>query len=286
VLMSHCPLRLIRVPILLILATAMVLLVAAATRADQAAGANPAPSAAPALTPEQAAAVRAALEGRLPPGTEIVIETKDGGTLVQDERAEGVGAGARARGTETNQAVTGSAPEAGLDGKGRAKGGDQRTDQSAVSPIPPNLFANPLLYAGILCGLGAGACFWPLPLGWKPAAVLGVLAAAFVVAAMLPAVLVWGLAVAGLVAAVAILAASHQAASSTSAASRASRLVEEAATAAERYKEALRAVVGGVAVVEQQEPLAVAKVKTAISAQADPEDRDVIRTVKREDGWA
>ena len=278
--------RPIRTPVLIIAAMllTMGLLAVAAARADPAPPVAQAAKPPPALTTEQAAAIKAALEGRLPPGTEIVIETRDGGTRVQDERAEGVGAGARAVGRDVKQDVTGSAPEANLEGRGGAKGGDHDAQQRAFTPA--SLWSNPLLYAGILCGLAAGACFYPLAIGWRPAAVLGVLSAAFIAAAVVPAVLVWGLAGAGLVAAIAVLASAHHAAGTSSAAAKAIGLVDEAATAAERYKEALRAVVGGVASIEKSDVHTANKVKAAIADQADANDRDVIREVKHEDGLA
>lgn len=239
---------------------------------------TPTSATAAALSPEQALAIRQALEGKLPPGTEIVIETKDGGSRVQDERAEGVGAGARARGTEVKQDVTGSAPEANLDGTGRAKGGDHDANTEAKSPVAANLWANPLIYAGILCGLGAGACFWPLRIGVLPAIVLSVLAAAFIVSAIFPAVLVWGLALAGVAAGGYLLVkgTEHRSALITAAG---------ALETANGLHEGLRAVVSGVAGLKAINPAAYEAVKASIGTQADPADVQVIDEIKRADGW-
>ncbi|MFN9113096.1 MAG: hypothetical protein ACK5XN_23755 [Bacteroidota bacterium] len=189
-------------------------------------------------------------------------------TIVQDQltsreiefNADATGASAIARGTDISGDFTGSAPSIDIPGGGGATGGDAKSKSKASTPLPE---FNWLLVAGIACVLGAGTCFY---FGLRRAAIVaGVVGGSLIVASFLPA---WAWVMIGLAAAIA---------------GGVYVWAEWNARKGGQYKEALRAVVGGVASLKDQSPDAYEAAKQEIGKQADPGDADTITEIKRED---
>lgn len=122
----------------------------------------------------------------LPPGSTVVVEqTRDGGTIEVTEEATGKGAGLNANGEKIVSDFKSTAPNAAY---GQASGGDTETRNSIVGAA--NLWANPLLWVGILCILGAGvAVFLRLPL--RVCGIAGGVGVGLIAAAIYPALLLF-----------------------------------------------------------------------------------------------
>lgn len=118
---------------------------------------------------------------RLPTDSVHVLITDDRGSTEKRQTSEGVGSGARATGGQLNQQIDTSAPGATL-GDQSATGGSLA---SRLRLVPVEQAAsNPLLWVGIAAGLAAIACLY---FGLRRLAFyLGLAAAAFIAAAMLP----------------------------------------------------------------------------------------------------
>jgi hypothetical protein len=120
----------------------------------------------------------------LPPGT--VVEIVDNGWITTTESGSGVGVGAEAVGDKLSESFDGSAPNVGLSGGGISSGGGAKRTGKASAFVPPEgLAQNPLIWAGIACGLLAVAAGVYLK-NVKAAMALGGLGAAFIVAALFP----------------------------------------------------------------------------------------------------
>lgn len=122
----------------------------------------------------------------LPPGSTVVVEqTRDGGTLEVTEEATGKGAALNASGEKIVSDFQSTAPNAAY---GSASGGDTRAKSSIVGGA--NLWANPLLWVGVLCLLGSGvAVFFRLPL--RACAITGGVGVGLIAAAIYPAMLLF-----------------------------------------------------------------------------------------------
>lgn len=203
------------------------------------------------------------------------VKTVTGGTITTEEEASGQGAGLNAHGDKIVSDFKSTAPGANL-GDGRmASGGDTASASKITSS--DSLWSNPLMWAGILCLIGAGASVY-LRLPAKVSLVAGVVGAAMVAAALYPAVMLMLV-----VAAVAVLVVpyihtewKHQ----------------KTSDQASAYKESLRAVVGGVAAFGQAAkdatnptvpPEMYERLKSYIGAQASAADSAVIAEIKRAD---
>ena len=75
-----------------------------------------------------------------------------------EEIWSGVGVGAEAVGDKLSESFDGSAPNVGLSGGGISSGGGAKRTGKASAFVPPEgLAQNPLIWAGIACGLLAAA---------------------------------------------------------------------------------------------------------------------------------
>lgn len=231
------------------------------------------------LTPEQAAEQLK----KLPPGSTIVLErTHDGGNITVEEEATGEGASLNARGKEIVSNFNSTAPGAALGGGRTASGGDTETSNKVKGA--DNLWANPLLWVGILCCAGAGvAIYMRLPI--RVAIIAAVAGAGFIVAAMIPWILPFAIG-AALLAVVGPYIYSEWANKQEKAAH------AEDEEAANKHREALRAVVAGVAAFGKAAndkdnptvaPTAYTRLKEFIQNHASPEDEVMIRTIKSND---
>jgi hypothetical protein len=120
----------------------------------------------------------------LPPGT--VVEIVDNGWITTTESGSGVGVGAEAVGDKLSESFDGSAPNVGLSGGGISSGGGAKRTGKASAFVPPEgLAQNPLIWAGIACGLLAVAAGVYVK-NVRAAMALGGLGAAFIVAALFP----------------------------------------------------------------------------------------------------
>jgi hypothetical protein len=209
------------------------------------------------LSPEQEAAIRAALGAKPGQTVEIVVENS-----ATREEAKGKGASGTATGDQAKLGIDGSAPGASLSGGGSATGGS--VSAAGESRINASLFGNPLLWVGILCWLGAGvAVYLRLPI--RVAIIAGCAGVAFICAALFPAatlLIVGGVAACGL----AFWLWS-----------------EQQADKGAKAKEALRAVVAGIA---NATPTAAEMVKSEVSKQATEQDKAVIKSIKKADDLA
>lgn len=206
------------------------------------------------LSPEQEAAIRAALGAKPGQTVEIVVENS---ATREDARAKG--ASGTATGDQAKLGIDGSAPGASLSGGGSASGGS--VSATGESKINASLFGNPLLWVGILCWLGAGVAVY-LRLPFRVAIIAGCAGGAFLCAAMFPAatlLIVGGVAACGL----GLWLWS-----------------EQQADKGEKAKEALRAVVAGIA----NAPTGASEVvKAEVGKQASDTDKAVIKAIKKQD---
>ncbi len=212
------------------------------------------------LTPEQAEALRSALN--LPPGTkvEVEIEAVQGGHSRTIEQGTGVGAGARAEGDKLSDSFTGAAPTVGLGAGRSASGGSAERDTSASAlKLPSVAWANPLSRVGLACLLGAGVAIY---LGLKRAALIcGLSGAGLICAATWPVIMLLAVGAAALVLAGPYVYTEWQ---------------------NWRHREALRAVVGGVG--DPSLPAGTAEaVKQKIALQATAADKATISKIKAAD---
>lgn len=206
------------------------------------------------IPPELMAQLREAMGAK--PGQEVEVfwDTRD-----KQEAALAKGASGTATGDKAELGIDGSAPGAALSGGGSATGGT--ISAAGKSQINASLFGNPLLWAGILCWLGAGVSVY-LRLPFRVAIIAGCAGGAFICAALFPAatlLIVGGVAACGLGFWL---------------------WSEQQADKGAKAKEALRAVVAGIA----NAPTEVAEVvKSEVSKQATEQDRAVIKAVKKAD---
>jgi len=226
------------------------------------------------LPPETQEAARQLLG--LPPGSTVVLEkvkTTDNGTLEVQEEATGTGAGLNARGEKIVSEFNSSAPNAALGNGKQALGGN--TDSSLKITGPANLFANPALWVGILCILGAGFSIYRMNI--RAATILGILGAALMAAAMMPTLLIYILAAVAGFAVIAYLNRDLK-----------SQTLSENVT---KYKKALTTVVKGVAdfgsVAKDTTnptvtPDAYDRLKEAIASHTTDADDLTIKEVKTE----
>lgn len=196
-------------------------------------------------------------------------------TSTTQQFASGTGASLNASGEKIVSDFNGSAPTANLTGIGGAQGSNLDSNTNVIGTIGGGNTL--LIVAGIITLLGAGFALYK---GWvRMAVVAGVTALVLFAVAFYPILLPWTLGI-GAVALIGWLV-----------------YREHFAASAPKLKEALRAVVGGVALTPDTVivkdstgkdivvPVASA-VKAEIGKQADTLDRDVIRDIKREDGLA
>ena len=205
----------------------------------------------------------------LPPGSTVVVEqTRDGGTLEVTEEATGKGAALNASGEKIVSDFQGSAPSAAY---GSASGGDTRAKSSIVGGS--NLWANPLLWVGVLCVIGAGvAVFLRLPV--RVSGISGAVGVGLIAAAVYPATLLFIVAGAVLAIAAPYIYAEFKAKQGTQA------------------HEALRSVTAAVSDFKQAAndptnptvpPEAWKRLKADIESHVLPEEKAVIDTVRAKD---
>ena len=178
-------------------------------------------------------------------------------TVKKETEARAVGGKSEISGEDVKQAANISAPKVtGPEGIS-ADGGANESEAAGTGSAK----GAPLIVAAIVLGLGAGFCFWR---GWTSAGIAcGVTAGVFLLVAFYPAVLLWAL----LAVAVGLVGL----------------LIYQARTG-KNYREALRAVVGGVAALEETNPPAYQAVKREVSNQAEGTDAAVIDSIKKQDG--
>lgn len=226
-----------------------------------------------ALTPDQRRAIASLLGA--PAGSQVEVQIqetqeKDGGSTRTTEEASGEGAGLRARGDKVESGFDGSAPGANLGtGRAGATGGGAKADTDAAAFKPPSV-SSPLLWVGVLLFLGAGVCVY-LRLH-RAAMVAGGLGACMIAAGSFPAAFAWIVALSALGVGGFYLWTEW-----------AKRQSDEKAAQADRMKEALRAVVGGVAGLKGTDDAAYQAVKREVEKQATPEDQTVIKEIKKAD---
>lgn len=231
------------------------------------------------LTPDQAAEQLK----KLPPGSSIVLErTHDGGNITVEEEASGQGAALNARGKEIVSNFNGTAPGAALGGGRSATGGDTETSNKVKGG--DNLWANPLMWVGILCCLGAGVALY-LRLPFRVAIIAGVAGLGFISAAIFPWILPFALG--GVLLAVVGPYIYREWAHKQEKVAHA-----EDEAAAIKNREALRAVVAGVGDFGKAakdsnnptvDPTAYERLKEFIQSHALPSDDAVIKDIKNQD---
>lgn len=222
------------------------------------------------LSPEEAADQLR----QLPPGSTITLErTYDGGNIAVEEEASGVGAGLNARGQEIVSDFNSSAPGAALGGGRSASGGDTETSNKVKGN---DLWANPLLWAGILCLIGSGVAVY-LRI-YRAALVAGLLGGSLIAAVLAPLLMVFIVAAAVLVVVVPYIYKEWQ-----------SKVDGEDA---HLKSETLRAVVAGVAdfgkaAKDTTNPLVTPdsydRLKSSIQSQLAPEEEAVVKAIKERD---
>lgn len=225
------------------------------------------------LTPEQEETIRQALN--LPPGSTITLQheatkTTDQGTLEVTEEASGKGAALRASGEKIVGDFNATAPQASLGENRTASGSDVADSMKITGSV--NLWANPLMWVGILCILAAGACLY---LGLPPKATLitAIAGAGFITAAIMPGVLIFLLAAVGLIVVGPYIYTEWKAIKNKT------KLEEEA----EGYREALRAAVAGISDLKTRNPDLYNAAKAAISSHTTDDDIAVIQQIKTMD---
>ena len=193
----------------------------------------------------------------LPPGSTVTItEETDLGTRVEHESAEGVGAGLDTSAEKIDGNFEGSVPSAALSGGVAATGGGALSRYTGLS-LPP-LAANPLIWLGALCILGAGACvYFKLR---RAAVICAAAGGVLIAAAMLPG-WAWALLACLGVGGLAVYIWAER--------------------SGQGFKEGLRAVAAG---VEDMPPAPRHDLKRRIAAHAEARDRKVIAKVKKADG--
>lgn len=227
----------------------------------------------PALTPEQREAIAQLLGA--PAGSQVEVQVqetqeKDGGSSKTTEEASGEGAGLRARGDKVESGFDGSAPGANLGaGRAGATGGGVKADTDVVTFRPPSV-SSPLLWVGIALLVASGVCIY-LHLR-RAAFVAGGLGACMIAAGSFPAAFAWIVAIAALGVGGFYLWTEW-----------AKKHSDAQAAQADKLKEALRAVVGGVAGLKGVNQNAYEAVKKEVEKQATAEDQDVIKQIKRAD---
>lgn len=230
------------------------------------------------LTPEQAAEQLK----QLPPGSSIILErTHDGGNITVEEEATGTGAALQARGKEIVSTFNSTAPGATL-GKDRgATGGDTETNNKVKGG--DNLWANPLLWVGILCILGAGVAVYLRM--FKAAMIAGLAGGCLIAAALAPMLFGFAIAAALLVVVVPYIHKEWHA-KQLNAENQAIK------TEAKVKDDTLRSVVAGVAdfgkaAKDTTNPLitpdAYERLKSYISSHMLPEEAVVVREIKDKD---
>lgn len=217
------------------------------------------------ITPQQQETIRQLLN--LPPGSKVEFET----SRTVDE-GQGTGAGVTTSADEIASSFSGSAPTVTLPGKGSATGGDAISDVTAKAA---NLMGNPLLWVGILLIVGAGVALY-LRLPQRVAWIAGLTGAAFVAAALFPGLMLF--IIGGAVIAIAGPYVYREWKAKQTEGAKAS-----SDASSTKYREGLRAVVGGVSELKKAMPDAYAKVKELIEAQADPGDFETIDEIKAAD---
>lgn len=256
----------------------VAVLVSACALAQTKPPASPTPAG---LSPAQQEAIRQA--AGLPPGTIIVVEETDGGTLEVTQGAQGTGAGWTAKGAELSENADGSPPQANLFGAGDAKGGGINRDIKAKG-IEFDLWSNPLLWLGLIGGLGGVVyCLTRKPIPSIRGAVICAGAGAGLIAcAVYPGLLVLIAAGVGAWFFIPYLLSEGQRLKAQDEAKRRGEAAEQQRKEYSRHHEALRATLGGlydpaISTTTRNEIL------ERIAAQADPADLAVIQEIVRAD---
>lgn len=199
----------------------------------------------------------------LPGGGKVIIRQEtstDGGSVKETEVARGTGASGTASGDKAELGIDGTAPTASLSGRSSASGGSINATGSAK--LNASLFGNPLLWAGLLSWLGAAVSVY-LRLPIRTTIIAAGSGVAFICAALFPVATMF------LVGGSAVAVVGFYVWSERNAADGA------------KAREALRAVVAGIA----NAPTGAAEVvKAEVAKQADDQDKLTIKSIKRKDG--
>lgn len=251
----------------------VVVLFAAAAIAAQAPGRNGASAISDGamgvrIPPEVDALVRGAL-GRDPvPGEQAAVELPDGHTITiewtdlgwvrEHEAGSGTGAGAEFSGDKLVTDFSGSAPSVGS--AGVSGGSSSGSSRGSALTLPEGVGSTPLLWAGVLLLVAAGAGGWFLR-SVKFGLVFGGIGGVLIAVGLYPALALWG--VLGAIAIAVVYALRSDA-------------------VAARFRESTRALVGAID-HPTVEPDAKTAVAGALAMEADARDKAVIESVRVKD---
>lgn len=240
----------------------------------ESAGKNPSPAAADAASTSPPggevggaggaglpAEVAALIEDARRNGYVVELEATDGGWITVTESGSGTGAGLRAEGDELVTGFDGSAPSVRLAGGGGAVGGGGKGRASGMAmTLPEGVGSAPLLWAGIVLLVAAGAGAWFLR-SIKFGLVFGGIGGVLIAVGLYPAIALWG--VLGAIAIAVVYALRSDA-------------------VAARFRESTRALVGAID-HPTVEPDAKTAVAGALAMEADARDLKTISMVRAKD---
>lgn len=194
-------------------------------------------------------------------GYEVELEVDDLGWITTSESGSGTGAGLSAEGDKLVTEWDGSAPSVvGPGGRAVSGGGARSASTGMALRLPDGVGSAPLLWAGILLLVAAGAGGWFLK-SVKFGLVFGGIGGVLIAVGLYPAIALWG--VLGAIAIAVVYALRSDA-------------------VAARFRESTRALVGAID-HPTVEPDAKTAVAGALAMEADASDKAVIASVRAKD---